>query len=88
MNSPVNDMNSPSKRSRMKSMNNSDIKSKTVVIADLEENKPNNYDRGNRSQQKGRTSVIVKTGKDSFSNYDNRSEKGEEIQFLDKIAQS
>ena len=88
MNSPVNDMNSPSKRSRMKSMNNSDIKSKNVVIADLEENKPNNYDRGNRSQQKGRTSVIVKTGKDSFSNYDNRSEKGEEIQFLDKIAQS
>ena len=82
MNSPINDMNSPSKRSRMKSMNNSDIKSKTVVIADLEENKPNNYDRGNRSQQKGRTSVIVKTGKDSFSNYDHRSEKGEEIQFF------
>ena len=57
----------------MKSMNNSDIKSKNVVIADLEENRPNNSDRGNRSQQKGRTSVIVKTGKDSFSNYDHCS---------------
>ena len=85
MNSPrINEVSSPSKRNRMKSMTNSDIKNK---YSELQENKPYNIERVNRSQHKAATTLITKKNRDTYSSYD-KSDKGDELSQLQQTAQS